>query len=311
MAQRLIGTRVSRRTTTSLSASWEDAVTSFEVDLVARNLAKGTKLLYHEVLTGSRTKTFRAENGVALVSQFTGDLLRKFQAELLQAHAAVATVTAYHKTFKTFLHYCEREELGIDRSVFTVKAPVRELTEPETFTEVECAKLLRASTGRDRVIVELLLRTGLRREELVDLTVDDVIIPATGGAYLRVHGKMGKDRYVPLDTAQHKMSPILRKYIISTRVLRGEQRALFLNRLGRPLAPEAIKAMLQRLGDELGIHCHAHKFRHTFATQALGDGVDPLTLQRVLGHANLAMVSRYVHFNAVSLTAAWAKRGAA
>ncbi|MCU1287558.1 MAG: Phage integrase family, partial [Acidobacteriales bacterium] len=49
-------------------------------------------------------------------------------------------------------------------------------------------------------------------------------------------------------------------------------------------------------GKETGIHVHAHKFRHTFASRAIAAGVVPITLQRVLGHTTLTMVSRYVHY---------------
>ena len=66
--------------------------------------------------------------------------------------------------------------------------------------------------------------------------------------------------------------------------------------------------LLRRIGQETGIHVHAHKFRHTFATRALAAGVDSLVLQRALGHSTLATVNRYVHFQARDLLDAWRAR---
>ncbi|MEA2616593.1 MAG: integrase/recombinase XerD [Chloroflexota bacterium] len=77
---------------------------------------------------------------------------------------------------------------------------------------------------------------------------------------------------------------------------------------GQPLTPQGLKALLVRLGKETGIHVHAHKFRHTFASRAIAAGVDPITLQRVLGHTTLTMVSRYVHYSPTDLLDAWQLR---
>src|ERR1017187_3053123 len=71
---------------------------------------------------------------------------------------------------------------------------------------------------------------------------------------------------------------------------------------------EAVKSILDRVGQGAAVHCHAHKFRHTFASRAIADGVDPIPLQRVLGHTTLEMVARYVHYSAADLLDAWTVR---
>jgi integrase/recombinase XerD len=76
------------------------------------------------------------------------------------------------------------------------------------------------------------------------------------------------------------------------------------------MTPPALKSLLVRLGKDVGVECHAHKFRHTFASRAIADGVDPITLQRVLGHTTLTMVSRYVHYSPTDLLEAWQLRRA-
>jgi integrase/recombinase XerD len=159
-----------------------------------------------------------------------------------------------------------------------------------------------------------MLHTGLRRAEICAVTVDDVM---TGpeGSWLRVRqGKGRKDRAVPLDTPDFRLSRKIATYIREVRPKNSRNRQLFLSltRDSRgdflPMADEALKTTLRRLGEETGIHCHAHKFRHTFATRAIAAGVDVLALQRVLGHTTLAMTSRYAHHSPASLVDAWMAR---
>ncbi len=66
--------------------------------------------------------------------------------------------------------------------------------------------------------------------------------------------------------------------------------------------------ILRRIGHDTGIHVHAQKFRHTFATRALAAGVDSLVLKHALGHSTLAMVQRYAHFQEQDVLDAWRAR---
>ena len=135
------------------------------------------------------------------------------------------------------------------------------------------------------------------------------------GSWLRVRqGKGRKDRVVPLDTPEYRLSRKISAYIRDVRPQRAKRRELFLS-ITRdppgdypPMTDEALKTMLRRLGQETGVHCHAHKFRHTFATRAVAAGVDVLALQRVLGHTTLAMTSRYAQHSPNSLVDAWMAR---
>ena len=188
--------------------------------------------------------------------------------------------------------------------------------EPETYTETEEQRIFAATrTGRDRFLVEFMLRTGLRLGEVAAVTIDD-IVTSTEGSYLRVRqGKRREDRIVPLDTGKYPFSRNLHWYLQNERPANAKDRHLFLTTRRDPvtgefgpLAPQGIKMLLRRIGQDTGIHVHAHKFRDTFATRALAAGVDSLVLQRALGHSTLAMVNRYVHFQTRDLLDAWRAR---
>lgn len=291
--------------------TWDTCVERFLLSCRAKDLSSATVKLYTSCLTGERTTTFRQDHGIVRPSGFSGELLQRYEVELRDAGMTASTVGTYHKTIKRLAFWCEREGLDIDRSVLAVEAPRKEQKRPEVYTDAEVQKLMNLASPRDQVIIELLYRTGIRLDELINLSVDDIIV-APEGTYLHVRrGKGRKQRVVPLDTRAHRMSRVLTNYIVKIRPRNAEYDALFISRKRMPLTAEGVKHMLARLGEQAGIHTHAHKFRHTFATQAIRDGVDALVLQRVLGHANLGMVSHYVQFDAGSLTHAWLKRGAA
>lgn len=172
-----------------------------------------------------------------------------------------------------------------------------------------------ARTGRDRFLVEFMLRTGLRLGEVARVTLDD-IVTGTEGSYLRVRDGQGREeRIVPLDTANSSFSHELHSYVRNERPAGAKDRHLFLTTRRDPvtgdvgpLDMQGIKMLLRRIGQDTGIHVHAHKFRNTFAKRALAAGVDSLVLQRALGHSTLAMVNRYAHFQAGDVLDAWRAR---
>jgi integrase/recombinase XerD len=291
------------------SDDWDSVVESFLSDCRRRNHTAATLAVYRSALLGPRTRTFLTEHDVRTVGDFTAEQLRAFEEELRGAGLSIATVHQYHRTVKTFLAYCKRERFVVDDGLVHVQAPKLPQVEPEIFTPEEERRLLAGTRSRrDKVLVEFMLRTGLRLSEVLGAEVDDIVDLGDRGAYLRVRqGKGRKDRHVPLEPELYRR---LRLWIDRHRP--GDGRALFPTMRGPvgPMKPEALKSMLDRLGKDTGVHCNAHKFRHTFASRAIAAGVDPITLQRVLGHTTLTMVSRYVHYSPTDLLEAWHLRRA-
>jgi site-specific recombinase XerD len=294
--------------------TWEEAVTAFLAAKQSENLSPATLENYGWHLHGPRARAFLTDHDITSPRQLTADALRDLQRELLTAGVSPALAHAFHRVWKNFAGFCISRGYGADSAVLNVKAPKQPQTEPATFTEDEERRLVAAAASpRDRLIVELMLRTGLRLEEVCTLTVDDLVV-GPEGAYLRVrHGKGAKDRVVPLDTTRQRFSRKIQHYLRSGRPMDTSSRVLFLSsrRTGteyEPLSKRGLQLMVRRLGIATGIHAHPHKFRHTFATRALAAGVDVMALQRVLGHTTLAMVARYVHYQKGDLIDAWMRR---
>lgn len=155
------------------------------------------------------------------------------------------------------------------------------------------AKLLRAARADDdpfvRLVVELLARTGLRKGELMGLTVDAVV--QIGSAYwLRVPvGKLRNDRYIPLH-------PQLKEQLDNWLADRsnGLRSQLIFTDWGRPIPHARVDRALVKVAADAGIeHVTAHQLRHTLATQAINRGMSLEAIAALLGHRTMAMTMVY------------------
>lgn len=167
--------------------------------------------------------------------------------------------------------------------------------------EIEC--LLEAAAGDapgailDRALVELLHATGLRVSELCGLTPSDRMPDERGDGLisLKVHGKGGKQRFVPVHaTAREALDHWLTRG--RPRWLRPDSpRRLFLGARGGVLRRETVYARLSRLGRRAGLRTPVtpHLLRHSFATHLVHAGADLRIVQEMLGHANLETTTIY------------------
>ena len=144
---------------------------------------------------------------------------------------------------------------------------------PRLIDDAAAAKLLRAARAQadpfTRLCVEFLARTGLRRSEFVNLTVDSVV--QIGSAYwLHVPlGKMRTDRYIPL----HPQLKELLDEWVSGRPAGLREPWLFMHR-GRRIGVRRVEQAVANVARAAGIgHLTPHQLRHTLATQAINRGM--------------------------------------
>jgi integrase/recombinase XerD len=146
---------------------------------------------------------------------------------------------------------------------------------------------------RDRAMLELMYATGLRVSELVGLPTGAVNLRQ---GVLRVTGKGGKDRLVPLgEEAQHW----LERYLDESRpVVLGRRSAptLFVGARGGGLSRQLFWRAVKRHALAAGIDASRvtpHGLRHSFATHLLNRGADLRALQLLLGHSSLSTTQIY------------------
>jgi site-specific recombinase XerD len=168
---------------------------------------------------------------------------------------------------------------------------------------------------RDRAILSTLLFHALRREELCKLTVKDFRHARKGVPHLKVSGKGGKTRYVPLHPGTHAL---IHDYLDAAGHGADENGALFRpvrnnskdkakvanaadsvddqkRRLERAITADGVYKLVQSYSAKLGFKIGAHSLRATAATNALDHQADIAKVQEWLGHANIATTRIYDH----------------
>ncbi len=152
--------------------------------------------------------------------------------------------------------------------------------------------------ARDAAVLGLLYGAGLRIAEALSLTRREA--PIAAGEMLRVTGKGGKTRLVPVLPA---VASAIQRYIALCPWDLPAEASLFRGAKGGPLSPRLIQLAIERMRGSLGLPDTAtpHALRHSFATHILGDGGDLRTIQELLGHANLSTTQVYTHVDAARL----------
>ncbi|AXR62012.1 tyrosine-type recombinase/integrase [Leptospira mayottensis] len=148
---------------------------------------------------------------------------------------------------------------------------------------------------RDRVMLEVIYSTGIRRMELGNLYVSDIDF-VTKTLLVR-EGKGKKDRLIPIsERALHWIGDYLER-VRPLLVRKEKELHLFLGRRGCKVSVNSITKNFTRFRDTAGVKKRqaVHIFRHTTATGMLDNGADIRHVQEMLGHANLSTTQIYTH----------------
>jgi integrase/recombinase XerD len=234
-------------------------------------------------------------NGVTEPAQVTDDTRRAFERSLKERPRPLATETlrTYIRSVALFLRWADVAKGRYKPP----KAPRRLL---ETLTPQEVDAMERAALDeRDRLIVRVLADTGVRVSELLGLRAADLRENAHDRRYsLRVIGKGDKEREVPVP---RPLFVRLKAYAENggprTGYVFSGKRARAGGDVDR-LTPSGAAQLVRNLATRAKIkrRVYPHLFRHTYATRMLSAGMNPVVLQKILGHESLAMISQtYSH----------------
>jgi integrase/recombinase XerD len=213
---------------------------------------------------------------------------------------------------KAFCHFLYEQKLIGHNPAAQLQSPRLWQRLPSVLTSVEVEQLLQAPDThtpfgkRDAALLELLYATGLRASELVGLIPQDI---NTIGGYLKVRGKGGKERLVPIgDIASAQLEDYVRNG--RPRLVKERQATyLFVNRAAQGLTRQGLWKIVKKYVQQAGItkSISPHTLRHSFATHLLEGGADLRSLQHLLGHVDISTTQLYTHVVQPHLQAMYTK----
>jgi site-specific recombinase XerD len=209
---------------------------------------------------------------------------------LLRKRRTPKTITCHLQTIRLFFDYLLNEEgrpmvNPVTRISLRLPKPL-----PRHLKDDQVTRLFAVIRDpRDRAMFMLMLRCGLRVQEVAELTVDAV---EYGRRQIFVfHGKGAKDRVVYMsEDARSALLAYLEKRSSKTRALflvqKGPMR-------GKPLSVRGIQKRIEYYARESELNVSCHRLRHTMATQLLNADADLATIQDLLGHGQITTTQRY------------------
>lgn len=224
-----------------------------------------------------------------------------------KSQIATRTVARRLSALRQFYRYLVSEDIRKDDPTSTIESPKQTRTLPKTLSEAEVSTLIESAgrgNGADSVrlvcLLEMLYATGLRVSELVGLPMSAI---GDDRQFLMVAGKGGRERMVPLsDNAQEALKSYLnvRKQFISPDDKGTQTQWLFPSRTSESghLTRQRFAQLLKDLAEVAGIESgrvSPHILRHAFATHLLSNGADLRSVQKMLGHADIATTQIYTH----------------
>ena len=253
--------------------------------------------------------------------------LEGFLAHLRETGASESTRQYYWKVIKSYFTWAAKKKgLGIQRPDDELEMPTVPEPEVQPYTKQEIRSLLQAcketepsvtterkswtyhrpTAQRDRLLILMLLDTGVRVSELCRIQYKDIDLQNSAVHIIPFEtGKKSRSRtvYVGAETME-----LLWKLSAGNEDPDNFIFASSTAKRNQPLDRHAVDHLLKRLGKKAGIkNCGAHRFRHTFAIQYLRNGGDIYTLKRLIGHSSFHMVQRYLQLSDADAQAAHRK----
>ena len=214
---------------------------------------------------------------------------------LLERQLSPQTINGHVVVIRTFYNYLKDEGIAVDNPVIkgmslrVAKPLPRHLRDAEVPVFFDVVK-----RRRDVAIFMLMLRCGLRVEEVADLTLG--AIDYQHNRILVKSGKGAKDRVVYISPdASDALAAYLR-----TRLITGEQKVFLVEKgihKGEPISVRGIQKRIEYYSKRSGVSVSCHQLRHTMATQLLNADADLVTIQYLLGHTRIKTTMRYCHLS--------------
>jgi site-specific recombinase XerD len=220
-------------------------------------------------------------------------------------HHAIATVNRRLAAIRSFYHFLDVES---DDAPPNPVLPKRHFVQkgrhlPRDVEDADIAQLFAViESVRDRAMYLLMLRCGLRVQEVHNLSMTDLYLQPSPGSLprLRLHGKNDSERVVYLSAqALAALQDWLEVRLADDAATAGivDKEAVFTGRLGCRLSVRMIQHGLACYGRQAGVSVSCHQLRHTFGRHLVEAGMRVTSIQRLMGHSRIRTTQIYLHIS--------------
>ncbi|MFL2621553.1 MAG: tyrosine-type recombinase/integrase [Flavobacteriaceae bacterium] len=227
--------------------------------------------------------------------------VRYWITKLVDMGLSNGTINRKVSSLKTYYKYLVKIEVLKSSPLLNHKALKQNKKIQIPFSEDEIKAVLELNINnhfddiRNKLIVELLYSTGIRRAELINLKLTDVDISQN---QIKVLGKRNKERYIPL---MKSVQDTISLYLIKRNLLDSiyDKPYLFLTKKGKKIYSALVYRIVKNYFTQASakVKKSPHILRHSFATHLLNNGADLNSVKELLGHSSLASTQVYTHNN--------------
>ncbi|MFT6849215.1 MAG: integrase/recombinase XerC [Sphingobacteriales bacterium] len=232
--------------------------------------------------------------------EVTHSIVRSWIVSLMDQDVAARSIHRKISTLQSYFNFLIREKQVEKNPMTKVQRPkvgrkLPSFVEEEQLNNLFDNDLFPADFEgvRNRVLIELLYGTGMRRAEVCGLKEMDFDL---SGSTVRVLGKRNKQRIVPLHI---ELVNQIKKYLIEKKSLfsSNNKDEFFVTLRNQPIYPELVYRVVQKYLSLVTTSKKRspHVLRHTFATHLLNKGADLNAIKELLGHSSLAATQVYTH----------------
>ncbi len=270
---------------------------------VERNYSPNTLDSYEYDLKTFQDFLVRHNRSTQLEDLIPTTIRRFIQEMVVKYDLKPRTMARKISCLKSLSSYCLKERFITVDFMAGIETPKHDKKLPVYMTLSELQKLFRyleSDQGRfalrNHLMFKILPSTGIRRQELVDLTWQQVNFD---NMTLKVFGKGKKERLLPLHPMVHQLFLDYRYSLLAYQI--HPEEPIFRNKNGEKLNARGLHKIFKETLEKAGLppkRFSLHHMRHTFATLLLQENkenVDIRTLQELLGHESLATTSVYTH----------------